>query len=162
MWVQLKLQKLSQALPLFDEYRSAQKALAKCEAEMEERVEWFKSQNMLIEAQRIEERTKYDLEMLREVGYCSGVENYSRVLSDRAPKSPPYTLFDYFPEEYYDRMLFQKDKDELAARLSMTNEDNRPIKWPTIKKKLTKDGLVIQEGRVKNLRYARILRSSAA
>jgi hypothetical protein len=71
-------------------------------------------------------------------------------------------IIDYFPEEYYDRMLFQKDKDELAARLGMTNEDNRPIKWPTIKKKLTKDGLIILEGRVKNLRYARILRGSAA
>lgn len=69
-------------------------------AEMEERVEEFKSQNKLIEAQRIEERTRYDMEMLREIGYCSGVENYSRVLSGRAPGSVPYTLLDYFPKDY--------------------------------------------------------------
>ena len=68
--------------------------------EMVERVEFFKSQNKLLEAQRIEERTKYDIEMLREIGFCSGVENYSRVLSGRAPGSTPYTLLDYFPEDF--------------------------------------------------------------
>ncbi len=81
-----------------DEKREA--ALLEIEAEMRERVEFFKSQGKLIEAQRIEERTKYDLEMLREVGFCSGVENYSRVLSGRAPGSTPYTLLDYFPKDY--------------------------------------------------------------
>lgn len=69
-------------------------------AEMEERAEFFRSQNKLIEAQRIEERTRYDMEMLREIGYCTGVENYSRVLSGRAPGSVPYTLLDYFPRDY--------------------------------------------------------------
>ena len=68
--------------------------------EMVERAEFFRSQNKLIEAQRIEERTKYDLEMLREIGFCSGVENYSRVLSGRPAGSTPYTLLDYFPEDY--------------------------------------------------------------
>lgn len=68
--------------------------------EMVERVEYFKSQNKLLEAQRIEERTKYDIEMLREIGFCSGVENYSRILSGRAPGSTPYTLLDYFPKDY--------------------------------------------------------------
>jgi excinuclease ABC subunit B len=67
---------------------------------MVERVEYFKSEHKLIEAQRIEERTKYDLEMLREVGFCSGVENYSRVLSGRAPGSTPYTLLDYLPKDF--------------------------------------------------------------
>ena len=81
-----------------DERREA--ALLEIEEEMRERVEFFKSQNKLIEAQRIEERTKYDLEMLREVGFCSGVENYSRVLSGRAPGSTPYTLLDYFPRDF--------------------------------------------------------------
>ena len=81
-----------------DEKREA--ALLEIEAEMRERVEFFKSQNKLIEAQRIEERTKYDLEMLREVGFCSGVENYSRVLSGRPAGSTPYTLLDYLPEDY--------------------------------------------------------------
>ena len=77
-----------------------EKALAEIEEEMRERVEFFKSQNKLLEAQRIEERTKYDLEMLREIGFCSGVENYSRVLSGRAPGSTPYTLMDYFPDDF--------------------------------------------------------------
>ncbi len=81
-----------------DERREA--ALAEIEAEMHERVEFFRSQKKLLEAQRIEERTKYDLEMLREVGFCSGVENYSRVLSGREPGSSPYTLLDYFPKDY--------------------------------------------------------------
>ena len=75
-------------------------ALLEIEQEMVERVEYFKSEHKLIEAQRIEERTKYDLEMLREVGFCSGVENYSRVLSGRAPGSTPYTLLDYLPKDF--------------------------------------------------------------
>lgn len=69
-------------------------------AEMYERVEFFKSQNKFIEAQRIQERTRYDMEMLSELGYCSGVENYSRVLSRRPKGSTPYTLLDYFPEDF--------------------------------------------------------------
>ena len=81
-----------------DEKREA--ALKEIEEEMLERVEFFKSQNKLIEAQRIEERTKYDLEMLREVGFCSGVENYSRVLSGRPKGSTPYTLLDYLPRDF--------------------------------------------------------------
>ncbi len=75
-------------------------ALAEIEREMRERVEYFRGEHKLLEAQRIEERTKYDLEMLREVGFCSGVENYSRVLAGRPEGSTPYTLLDYFPEDY--------------------------------------------------------------
>ena len=81
-----------------DDRREA--ALKEIEDELVERVDWFRSQNMLLEAQRIEERTRYDLEMLREVGYCSGIENYSRVMSGRAPGSTPYTLLDYFPKDF--------------------------------------------------------------
>ena len=81
-----------------DDKREA--ALKQIHDEMVERVEFFKSQNKLLEAQRIEERTKYDIEMLREIGFCSGVENYSRILSGRAPGSTPYTLLDYFPDDY--------------------------------------------------------------
>jgi len=77
-----------------------ERAFAEIEAEMEERVEWFRSQNKLLEAQRIEERTRYDLEMLREIGFCSGVENYSRVFAGREPGSTPYSLLDYFPKDY--------------------------------------------------------------
>ena len=81
-----------------DEKRDA--AIAEIMQEMKERVEYFKSQNKYIEAQRIEERVKYDMEMLREVGFCSGVENYSRVLSGRPEGSTPYTLLDYLPDDY--------------------------------------------------------------
>ncbi len=77
-----------------------EEALKEIEDELEERIEFFKSQGKLIEAQRIEQRTRYDLEMLREVGFCSGVENYSRVLSRRPAGSTPYTLLDYFPKDF--------------------------------------------------------------
>ncbi len=81
-----------------DEKKEA--ALGQIYDEMVERVEFFKSQNKLIEAQRIEERTKYDLEMISEVGYCSGVENYSRIFSGREPGSTPYCLLDFFPKDF--------------------------------------------------------------
>ncbi len=81
-----------------EEQRKA--ALTEIYDEMLERVEWFESQGKLIEAQRIRERTLFDMEQIREIGYCSGVENYSRVLSGRAPGSTPYTLLDYFPDDY--------------------------------------------------------------
>lgn len=76
------------------------RALGTIEGEMEERVEFFKSNGKLIEAQRIQERTRYDIEMLGEIGFCKGIENYSRVLSGRAPGSSPFTLLDYFPEDF--------------------------------------------------------------
>ncbi|MBO7170043.1 MAG: DEAD/DEAH box helicase family protein, partial [Clostridia bacterium] len=75
-------------------------ALEEIRREMIERAAFFRAENKLIEAQRIEERTKYDLEMLREVGFCSGVENYSRVLAGREPGATPYTLLDYFPKDF--------------------------------------------------------------
>ena len=81
-----------------DEKREA--ALAEIEREMEARVLEFESEKKLLEAQRIRERVKYDIEMLREVGFCSGVENYSRVLSGRPAGSTPFTLLDYFPDDY--------------------------------------------------------------
>ena len=68
--------------------------------EMRERVKWFQDNGQLLEAQRIKQRTEYDLEMLREVGMCQGIENYSRVLSRREPGSQPFTLLDYFPKDY--------------------------------------------------------------
>ncbi len=75
-------------------------AIVDIEKEVEDRIAYFKQNNLLLEAQRIEQRTKYDLEMLREVGYCSGIENYSRHLDQRAPGSPPWTLVDYFPPDF--------------------------------------------------------------
>ena len=77
-----------------------EEALKDIEEELEERVKWFENNGKLIEAQRIRQRTQYDMEMLREIGFCSGVENYSRVLARRAPGSAPYTLMDYFPKDY--------------------------------------------------------------
>lgn len=75
-------------------------AIADIEKELEEQIAKFKAEGKLLEAQRIEQRTKYDLEMLREVGYCSGIENYSRPLSRRPPGSPPWTLLDFFPDDF--------------------------------------------------------------
>ncbi len=75
-------------------------AIADIEQELEERQAWFKRQGKLLEAQRLEQRTRYDLEMLRETGYCSGIENYSRHLDRRAPGTHPWTLIDFFPDEY--------------------------------------------------------------
>ncbi|MEN6300103.1 MAG: DEAD/DEAH box helicase family protein, partial [Anaerolineaceae bacterium] len=77
-----------------------QQAIDDINAEMETRVAEFKSQEKYLEAQRIEQRTTYDLEMLREVGYCSGIENYSRHLDQRSAGSPPWTLMDYVPSDY--------------------------------------------------------------
>ena len=70
------------------------------EQELEERLEYYKSKGKLLEAQRIEQRTRYDLEMMREIGFCQGIENYSRHLTQREPGSKPYTLLDFFPDDY--------------------------------------------------------------
>ena len=75
-------------------------AAVEIEKEMEERVRYFKGEGKLIEAQRIAERTNFDIEMLRETGFCSGIENYSRHLTNQKPGEPPHTLLDYFPEEF--------------------------------------------------------------
>ena len=75
-------------------------AIKDIEKELAERVEYFKSKNKLVEAERILKRTKYDIEMLSEIGFCKGIENYSRIISKRKPGEAPFTLFDYFPEDY--------------------------------------------------------------
>ena len=77
-----------------------ERAIESIEKELEERVEFFLKQGKTLEAERIEQRTRFDLEMLREFGFCHGIENYSRHLSGRKPGEPPYTLIDYFPEDY--------------------------------------------------------------
>ena len=77
-----------------------QKAIVDIEQELVERVAWFKEHDKLIEAQRVEQRTRYDLEMLREVGFTTGIENYSRLLDGRAPGTPPFTLMDYFADDF--------------------------------------------------------------
>ena len=77
-----------------------QVALAQIEKELQERLEYFRSNGKFLEAQRIEQRTHYDMEMLQEIGFCTGIENYSRILSGREPGSAPFTLLDYFPKDF--------------------------------------------------------------
>lgn len=76
------------------------RAITSIEKELDERLKVLKAQDKLLEAQRLKQRTEYDLEMMQEVGYCSGIENYSRHMSNRQPGDPPYTLLDYFPDDY--------------------------------------------------------------
>lgn len=77
-----------------------QRAVVELEQELEARVKWFEENGKLVEAQRIAQRTRYDIEMMQEIGFCSGIENYSRVISGRAPGSAPFTLMDYFPKDF--------------------------------------------------------------
>ncbi len=77
-----------------------ERAIKKIEIDLEERIEELKAQDKLLEAQRLMQRTNYDIEMMREIGYCTGIENYSRYLDGRAPGEPPYTLLDYFPDDF--------------------------------------------------------------
>ena len=98
-----------------------ERALSTIEEEMHERVEFFKSQNKLIEAQRIEERTNFDIEMMRETGFCQGIENYSRHISGREPGSPPFTLFDYLPKDFL--LLIDESHATIPQVRAMYNGD---------------------------------------
>lgn len=123
-----------------------ERALKQIERELIERIEYFRSDNKLIEAQRIEQRTRFDMEMIREVGFCSGIENYSRYLDGRAPGSRPYTLVDYFPKDFL--LVLDESHQALPQVRGMYNGDrarkevlveygfrlpsaldNRPLKW---------------------------------
>lgn len=98
-----------------------ERAIVTIEQEMEEIVKYFKSQNKLIEAQRIEERTNFDIEMMKETGFCSGIENYSRHISGRQVGSPPYTLFDYFPKDFL--LLIDESHATIPQVKAMYNGD---------------------------------------
>ena len=121
--------------------------------ECDERVEYFRANNKLIEAQRIAERTNYDIEMLQEIGFCKGIENYSRVLSGRAPGSMPYTLLDYFPKDFVifideshvtlpqARGMYGGDRSRKEALIEYgfrlpSALDNRPLKFDEFMDKL--------------------------
>lgn len=80
--------------------KKVEKAIVTIEEELEDRLKYFKDKNKLLEAQRLEQRTRYDIEMLKEMGFCTGIENYSRHMSQRKPGSRPYTLIDYFPKDF--------------------------------------------------------------
>ena len=97
------------------------KAIMTIEEEMKQQVEYFKSQGKLIEAQRIEERTNFDIEMMRETGFCQGIENYSRHISGREAGSPPYTLFDYFPKDFL--LLIDESHATIPQVRAMYNGD---------------------------------------
>ena len=98
-----------------------QKAIGTIEEELKERIEYFKENNKLLEAQRIEERTNFDIEMMKETGFCQGIENYSRHISGRAPGSTPFTLFDYFPEDYL--LLIDESHATIPQVRAMYNGD---------------------------------------
>lgn len=97
------------------------RAIVTIEQEMEERVAYFKAQNKFIEAQRIEERTNFDIEMLKETGFCQGIENYSRHISGRPAGSAPYTLFDYFPKDFL--LLIDESHATIPQVRAMYNGD---------------------------------------
>ena len=98
-----------------------ERAIKSIEEEMKQRVEYFTSQGKLIEAQRIEERTNFDLEMMKETGFCQGIENYSRHISGRAPGSAPFTLFDYFPKDFL--LLIDESHATIPQVRAMYNGD---------------------------------------
>ncbi len=96
-------------------------AIASIEVELEERIKYFKDNNMLIEAQRIEQRTRYDIEMMREIGFCQGIENYSRHISGREAGSAPFTLLDYFPDDFL--MIIDESHVTVSQVRAMYNGD---------------------------------------
>ena len=98
-----------------------EKAIITIEQEMQERVKFFKEQGKLIEAQRIEERTNFDIEMMKETGFCQGIENYSRHISGREAGSPPFTLFDYFPDDFL--LLIDESHATIPQVRAMYNGD---------------------------------------
>ena len=97
------------------------RAIGTIEEELQERIKYFKDNNKLIEAQRIEERTNFDIEMMKETGFCQGIENYSRHLSQRPAGSPPYTLFDYFPKDFL--LLIDESHATIPQVRAMYNGD---------------------------------------
>lgn len=130
-----------------------ERAIKTIEAELEERIRYFKDNGKLIEAQRIEERTNFDIEMMKETGFCQGIENYSRHISGREEGSPPFTLFDYFPDDFLllideshatipqVRAMYNGDR---ARKESLVNYgfrlpsafDNRPLKFDEFEQRI--------------------------
>ena len=129
------------------------RAIIEIEREMEEREAWFKAHDKLLEAQRIRQRTMYDIEMLQEIGFCSGIENYSRVISGRAPGTPPMTLLDYFPKDFLlfvdeshvtlpqVRAMYAGDRSRKESLVDYgfrlpSAFDNRPLTFPEFQSKI--------------------------
>ncbi len=130
-----------------------ERALESIERELQERLEYFRKQGRLLEAQRLEQRTRYDMEMIREIGYCQGIENYSRHFDGRKPGEPPYTLLDYFPDDFLCvideshqtipqlQAMYEGDRSrkenlvEYGFRLPSAF-DNRPLKFEEFEERL--------------------------
>ena len=130
-----------------------ERAMGEIRAECDQQVALFQAQNKLLEAQRIAQRTNYDLEMMGELGFCSGIENYSRVISGRAPGTPPTTLLDYFPKDFLMfideshvtipqvRAMYAGDRSRKDALVNYgfrlpSAYDNRPLNFPEFQKKI--------------------------
>ncbi len=130
-----------------------ERAISTIEEELEERIKYFKDKNKLIEAQRIEERTNFDIEMMKETGFCQGIENYSRHISGRLPGSPPFTLFDYFPNDFLlfideshatipqVRAMYNGDRARKESLIKYgfrlpSALDNRPLKFDEFEKRI--------------------------
>lgn len=128
-----------------------ERALVTIEEELEERVKWFQENGKLIEAQRIEQRTRYDMEMLKEIGSCKGIENYSRHLNGLPPGTRPYTLIDYFPKDFLllvdeshvmlpqVRAMYAGDRSRKSSLVDYgfrlpSALDNRPLQFPEFEK----------------------------
>ncbi len=128
-------------------------AINRIQAEMDERVEWFHSRNRVLEAQRLAQRTMYDIEMMRETGHCKGIENYSRHIEGRAEGEPPFTLLDYFPDDFLlivdeSHMtipqvggMYRGDRSRKEALVEYgfrlpSALDNRPLRFEEFEKKL--------------------------
>ena len=133
--------------------KKMERAIETIEQELEERIKFFRDNGKLIEAQRIEERTNFDIEMMKETGFCQGIENYSRHISGRAPGSSPYTLFDYFPKDFL--LLIDESHATIPQVRAMYNGDrarkeslvkygfrlpsafdNRPLKFEEFEQKI--------------------------
>ena len=130
-----------------------QRAVKEIRRECDERVAFFKSQDKYLEAQRIEQRTNFDIEMIQELGYCSGIENYSRIISGRAPGSAPMTLLDYFPKDFVlfvdeshvtlpqVRAMYRGDRARKEALVNYgfrlpSAFDNRPLKFEEFQQRI--------------------------
>ena len=130
-----------------------ERAIEAIEEELEERLAELRKQGKLLEAQRLEQRTRYDIEMMREMGYCKGIENYSRHLTGRAPGEPPYTLLDYFPRDFLLfideshvavpqlRGMYEGDRSRKATLVEYgfrlpSAFDNRPLKFEEFERKI--------------------------
>ena len=130
-----------------------ERAITDIEAELQERIKYFKDNGKLIEAQRIEERTNFDIEMMKETGFCQGIENYSRHISGRKPGSPPFTLFDYLPKDFLllvdeshatipqVRAMYNGDRSRKDSLVNYgfrlpSAYDNRPLKFEEFEQRI--------------------------